>query len=170
MNFSAYIIPVIIIFLMIYAYYKKINAYESFIKGAKEGLKYSFEILPYVASMIIATSVFRSSLFVETITKHLTLARLINPDILTFMIFKPISGMASLAVLKEIYQNYGPDSFLGLYASVIQGSSDTTLYIITVYFGAIGIKEIKYAIKAGLLNDIINFILGFLILWLFLLR
>lgn len=170
MNFSAYIIPVIIIFLMIYAYYKKINAYESFIKGAKEGLKYSFEILPYVASMIIATSVFRSSLFVETITKHLNLARLIHPDILTFMIFKPISGMASLAVLKEIYQNYGPDSFLGLYASVIQGSSDTTLYIITVYFGAIGIKEIKYAIKAGLLNDIINFILGFLILWLFLLR
>lgn len=168
MNYSVYIIPVIIISLMIYAYHKKINAYESFIKGAKEGLKYSFEILPYVASMIIATSVFRSSLFIETVTKFLNLAKIINSDILTFMIFKPISGMASLAVLKEIYQTYGTDSFLGIFASVIQGSSDTTLYIITVYFGAIGVKEIRYAIKAGLLNDIISFLIGFLIVWLFL--
>lgn len=163
MNFTVYIIPVLILCLMLYALYKKVNAYDSFIKGAKEGAKYSFEILPYVASMIIATAVFKNSDFLKTIVSIFDFAQKINLDIMTLMFFKPISGTASLAVLTEIYKTYGPDSFTGYFASTIQGSTDTTLYIITVYFGAVGIKDIKYALKAGILVDILSFIITFLV-------
>lgn len=161
MKFSIYILPVLIISLMIYALYKKVNAYDSFIKGAKEGAKYVFEILPYIASMIIATSVLRSSEALNFIGKFFSP---LNVDIFTLLCFKPISGMASLAVLKDIFEVYGPDSFSGIFASVIQGSTDTTLYIITVYFGAVGIKKIRYSVKAGLLVDILSYIIIFLLL------
>ncbi len=168
MSITIYIIPVLIICLMIYAFYKKVNAYDSFIKGAKEGAKYAFEILPYVASMIIATAVFKNSGFLKTIGNLLRVGAFINLDLLTLMCFRPISGMASLAVLNDIFKTYGPDSYIGKFASVIQGSTDTTLYIITVYFGAVGIKDVKYTVKAGILNDIITFLIAFLVISLFL--
>ncbi len=163
MSFTTYILPVLIISLMIYAAFKKINAYDSFIKGAKEGALYAFEILPYVASMIIATAVFKSSDFLKTVVSLVDTSHRINLDIVTLMFFRPISGMASLATLNDIFKTYGPDSFTGYLASVIQGSTDTTLYIITVYFGAVGIKDIKYSLKAGILVDILSFIFAFLI-------
>lgn len=163
MSITVYVIPVLILCLMVYALYKKVNAYDSFIKGAKEGAKYAFEILPYIASMIIATAVFKSSDFLNTLVSFLNFAQKINLDILTLMFFKPISGTASLAVLTEIFKTYGPDSYTGYFASTIQGSTDTTLYIITVYFGAVGIKDIKYALKAGILVDIMSFIITFFV-------
>lgn len=164
MSFTAYILPVLIISLMIYASYKKVNAYDSFITGAKEGAKIAFEILPYVASMIIATAVFKSSDFLKTVISLVDTHNKINIDILTLMFFRPISGMASLAIINDIFKTYGPDSFTGYLASVIQGSTDTTLYIITVYFGAVGIKDIKYSLKAGIIVDILSFIFAFLII------
>jgi len=163
LSFTVYILPILIISLMIYASYKKVNAYDSFIKGAKEGAKYAFEILPYVASMIIATAVFKSSDFLKTIVSLVDYQQRINIDIMSLMFFRPISGMASLATLNDIFKIYGPDSFSGYLASVIQGSTDTTLYIITIYFGAVGVKNIKYALKAGLIVDILSFIFAFLV-------
>lgn len=163
MSFTAYIIPVLVISLMIYASFKKVNAYDSFIKGAKEGALYSFEILPYVASMIIATAVFKNSDFLKTIITLFDKSESLNIDILTLLFFRPISGMASLAIVNDIFITYGPDSFTGYLASVIQGSTDTTLYIITVYFGAVGVKNIKYTLKAGLIVDLISFIFAFFI-------
>lgn len=164
MRITVYIIPVLVISLMFYALYKKVNAYDSFIKGAKEGAKYAFELLPYIASMIIATSVLRSSEALNIIGKLIHPLNFINIDLFTLMCFRPISGMASLAVLKDIYEIYGADSFTGMLASIIQGSTDTTLYIITVYFGAVGIKDIKYSVKAGLLTDFLSYIIAFLII------
>ncbi|ERJ12807.1 spore maturation protein [Haloplasma contractile] len=164
MNVTIYIIPVAILSLMIYANFKGINAYDSFIKGAKEGVKYVYEILPYVASMIIATTVFRSSNVLQDSFKFLfSSVDAFYTDIMTLAFFRPISGVASLAVLHDILKGYGPDSFPGMLASTIQGGTDTTLYIITVYFGAIGIKESRYALKAGLLVDIISFICAFFV-------
>src|SRR5690554_1990230 len=118
MGFTVYILPILIISLMVYAFIKKVNAYDSFIKGAKEGAKYAFEILPYVASMIIASSVLRSSEFLKFLGIILSPLNFINIDIFTLMCFRPISGMASLAVLKDIFQIYGPDSFTGTLASI----------------------------------------------------
>lgn len=168
MSYTAYILPILIVSLMIYAAFKKVNAYDSFIKGAKEGAKYAFEILPYVASMIIATAVFKSSNFLPTVIGFFDKNHILNIDILTLMFLKPISGMASLAVLTDIFKTYTPDSFIGYFASIIQGSTDTTLYIITVYFGAVGIKQIKYSLKAGIIIDILSFIFAFIMLKLFL--
>ena len=111
--------------------------------------------------MIIATQVLRSSEALNLIGK---LFYPLNVDIFTLLCFKPISGMASLAVLKDIYEIYGTDSYIGIFSSVIQGSTDTTLYIITVYFGAVGIKNIRYSVKAGLLIDIISYLIVFLVL------
>ena len=127
MGFSAYIIPVLVAGLLIYALVKKVNAYDSFIKGAKEGAKYAFEILPYVASMIIATQVLRSSHILDNLGKLLSFIKFFNIDIFSLMCFRPLSGMASIALLKDIYIIYGPDSFTGMLASLIQGSTDTTL-------------------------------------------
>lgn len=163
MSFTAYIIPVLILSLMVYASFKKVNAYDSFIKGAKEGALYAFEILPYVASMIIATAVFKNSDFLKTIMSLVDKSQELNTDILTLMFFRPISGMASLAIVNDIFNTYGTDSFTGYLASVIQGSTDTTLYIITIYFGAVGVKDIRYTLKAGLIVDILSFIFAFFI-------
>ena len=168
MSFTVYIIPVLIICLMVYALYKKVNAYDSFIKGAKEGAKYAFEILPYMASMIIATAVLRSSDFLKIFNTYLSPLNFINIDIFTLMCFRPISGMASIAVLNDIFKIYGPDTFTGILASVIQGSTDTTLYIITVYFGAVGIRDVKYSVKAGLLIDLISYIIAYTVVKIFL--
>src|SRR5690554_1746035 len=163
MKFTVYILPVLIMSLMLYALYKKVNAYNSFIKGAKEGAKYAFELLPYIGSMIIATSVLRSSEVLYFIGKIINPINFVNIDIFTLMCFRPISGMASLAIVKDIYEIYGADSFTGIFASIIQGSTDTTLYIITVYFGAVGIRDVKYSVKAGLLVDILSYIIADLV-------
>ena len=84
-------------------------------------------------------------------------------DVLPLAFLRPISGSASLSVLNNLLQNFGPDSFIGRLASTIQGSTDTTIYILTLYFGTVGIKKIKYALKAGLIADIAGFIASIII-------
>lgn len=163
MNFTLYIIPVLILLLLSYAYYKNVNAYDSFIRGCKVGAKYVFEIMPYVISMIIATRVFKSSGVLTSLASFLQFKEFINMDLFNLMIFKPISGMASFVVLDDIFKNYGPDGFIGYLGSVIQGSTDTTLYIITIYFGAVGIHDIKYSLKAGLIVDLLSFVFAFIV-------
>jgi spore maturation protein B len=163
MTFTIYIIPVLVLALFIYAYLKKVNAYDSFIRGCKEGAKYVYEIMPYVISMIIATSVFKSSGVLESLAGWFKIASMVNLDLVNLMVFKPLSGMASMVILNDIFVSYGPDSFIGILASVISGSTDTTLYIITVYFGAVGIKNVRYSIKAGILTDLISFLFAFLV-------
>lgn len=168
MNFTFYILPALIFCLFTYAYFKKVNAYESFIRGCIEGIKYVYEILPYMLSMILATTVFRASGFLESLTKLFKLSTFINIDLVNLMVFKPMSGMASTVILNDIFAKYGPDSMIGTLASVIAGSTDTTLYIITVYFGAVGIQKIRHTVKAGLLIDLLSFIISFMIVfWLF---
>jgi spore maturation protein B len=163
MSVTIYIIPVLVLALFSYAYFKKVNAYDSFIRGCKEGAKYVYEIMPYVISMIIATSVFKSSGVLESLAGWFKIASFVNLDLVNLMVFKPLSGMASMVILNDIFVNYGPDSFIGTLGSVISGSTDTTLYIITVYFGAVGIKNVRYSIKAGILTDLLSFLFAFLI-------
>lgn len=168
MEFTLYIIPGLLLMLFIYAHFKNVNAYESFIRGCKEGAKYVYEIMPFVISMVLATTVFRHSGVLDTLTKWLSLENgLINVELFNLMVFKPISGMASTVVLNNIFETYGPDSFIGYFASIIQGSTDTTLYIITVYFGAVGIKNVRHSIKVGLLVDVITYIIGFIVVYLY---
>ena len=149
----------------------KTNAFDDFLDGAREGLKTTSNLLPTLVGMIVAIKVFLASGIVETLAQILapilnTLA--IPPPILPLMILRPLSGSAALGFSSELMQIHGPDSLVGRLASVMQGSSDTTIYIITVYFAAAGLKQMKHALQLGLITDIAAFVLAIIFVsWLF---
>ena len=163
---STWIIPSFLLIVLITAYMKKIPSYELFVEGGKEGVKLAFSLLPFLVGMLVAISILRSSgaldAFIQLISPLLMKAG-IPPDIIPLALVRPISGNAALGVMTEIISTHGPDSFIGILASTIQGSTDTTLYILTVYFGAVGIKRMGYALKVGLLADLVGIIVSVVI-------
>lgn len=163
-------IPFILVFVISYGLFKKTNVYDSFISGVKDGFPLLIKMFPSLLAMILAINVFTNSGIVNDFFSFLkpALALLKIPfDILPIAIMRPISGSFGLALLNDLYTQYGPDSFISVLSSVIQGSSDTTIYIITLYFGTIGIKKIKYSLWAGLLADMVAVILSLIIVPLF---
>ncbi len=146
-------------FILIYGTLKKVPTYEVFVEGGKEGVKIAISIIPFLIGMLVAITVFRESgaleFFVDLIRPAL-LALGIPPEIVPLAIIRPISGTAALGMMSDIVAAYGPDSFIGRLASTLQGSTDTTLYVLTVYFGAVGIKKMGDALKVGLLADLVG--------------
>src|SRR5690625_1275604 len=126
----------------------------------------AFSLLPFLLGMIVAISVLRSSgaldAFIQWVSPFMAMLG-IPSEILPLAFIRPISGTAALSMTTELIDHYGPDSFIGRLASTMQGSTDTTLYILTIYFGAIGIKRMRYALKVGLLADLIGIIASILI-------
>ena len=158
---SALIIPLIILSIIIYGYKKKINIYESFLSGAKEGLITTFKIAPAMLAMIFAVNIFLSSGFITFAfawSSKLLSSLNLPINILPMAILRPLSGSATLAILNDIFKSMGPDSFAGRVASVIQGCTDTTLYVIALYYGSIGIKKTRYTLGVGLLADLVGLI------------
>lgn len=150
-----------IAFIPLYASFKKVPVYESFVDGAKDGFSTAIGIIPHLVGMMVAISVFRASGALEFFTGWLSplLARLSVPsEVLPLGILRPLTGTGSLAFTTDLIKTYGPDSMIGRIASTIQGSTDTTLYVLTVYFGAVGIRNGRYALKVGLFSDIVGFI------------
>lgn len=150
-----------IAFIPLYASFKKVPVYESFVDGAKDGFSTAVGIIPHLVGMMVAISVFRASGALEFFTGWLSplLARLSVPsEVLPLGILRPLTGTGSLAFTTDLIKTYGPDSMIGRIASTIQGSTDTTLYVLTVYFGAVGIRNGRYALKVGLFSDIVGFI------------
>jgi spore maturation protein B len=141
-----YIIPIIVILIVFYGYFKNTDIYENFINGAIDGLKIVIEIIPVMLAMIFAVNVFVGSGFLEAIGGRFK-------DIVPMIVLRPISGNASLAMLTKIYQEYGVDSFTSFLASVIQGATDTTIYVLALYFSSIKIKNSRYALWVGLFAD-----------------
>ncbi len=141
-----YIIPVVVIVILFYAFIKKCDIYENFVNGAVDGLKICLEIIPAMLAMIFAVNIFVGSGVLEVIGGKFK-------DIIPMIILRPISGNASLAMLSTIYQQYGVDSFISFMASVIQGATDTTIYVLALYFGSIKIKNGRYALGVGLFAD-----------------
>lgn len=164
---SYILIPIIILSIIIYGFYKKVDLYSAFIEGTKEGLKSVINIFPFTISMVFAVNIFLHSGFLSKLfsfTKYIGLG--INSTIFPMMFLRPVSGAASLVIMSDIFKSLGPDSFIGRLASTIQGSTDTTFYVITLYFGSIGITKIRYALKAGLFADIIGIIMSFVFVYL----
>lgn len=155
---STWIIPCFILIVLSLALIKKVPAYELFVEGGKEGVNLAFSLLPFLVGMIVAINILRSSgameAFIQFISPVLHFIG-IPPDIVPLALIRPISGTAALGMTTELIATFGPDSFIGRLASTMQGSTDTTLYVLTVYFGAIGIKKMRYALKVGLLADLI---------------
>lgn len=168
--FSKIVIPVFIVFVVFYGFKKKINIYESFLEGAKEGLIISFNIFPSIIAMVFAINIFLDSNFVYEVLGFLNpLLKFINIpiEIMPMAILRPISGTASLAIMNDIFINYGPDSYIGRLASVLQGCTDTTIYVLALYFSSIGIKKIRYSLGVGLFADLVGITVAFLITMLF---
>ena len=155
---SNYVIPLVVLFVLIYAMYKKVNMYDVFLDGAKESFDMILKLFPCLLAMILSVNIFLKSGIVD-IFKFISF---IPNDLIPMIIMRPISGTSSLAVLTNIYSLFGPDSPIGLMASFIQGTTDTTFYVITLYFGSIGIKKIKYALWAGLFADLVSIVISIL--------
>ncbi len=158
---SLWFIPVLIAFILIYGTIKKVPTYESFVDGGKEGIKIAVSIIPFLVGMLVAISVFRASgaleYFMQFIRPILEMIG-VPSEIFPLAIIRPISGTAALGITSDLIAVHGPDSFIGRLASVLQGSTDTTFYVLTVYFGAVGIRKMGDALKVGLLADLVGII------------
>lgn len=163
---SGAIIPIVILVIVIYGVYKKVNIYDVFIDGAKESIDITFNLFPSMLAMVFGVNIFLKSGIIDFLFTKLNLLNFPN-QIFPMMIMRSISGSSSLAILTNIFENCGADSFAGIFASILQGATDTTFYIITIYFGIVGIKRTKYALKAGILTDIVSIIVSFLIVKIF---
>lgn len=163
---STWLIPCFIMLVLIVATWKRVPTYEVFVEGGKEGVKMAFSLLPFLVGMIVSISILRASgaldAFIGLLTPLLSMIG-IPADIVPLALIRPISGTAALGVTTELIDSAGPDSFIGRLASTMQGSTDTTLYILTVYFGAVGIKKMRYALKVGLIADFIGILASIII-------
>lgn len=163
---SKLIIPLFVLFVVFYAFLKKVMIYDTFLEGAKEGLITIFHIFPSIIAMVFAINIFLNSHILETIFGVLSpiLSKINLPiQILPMAFVRPISGTASLAIMNDIFSDFGPDSFVGRLASTIQGCTDTTIYVLALYFGSIKINKTRYALSTGLFADFIGIVASFLI-------
>lgn len=163
---SNLILPLLVLMIIVYGIKKKVNVYDTFTNGAKESFDMTLRLFPTLLAMILGINIFIKSgvleLFLNILKPILNIIK-VPKEIIPIAILRPISGSSGLAILNTIYENYGPDNLITRIASVIQGSTDTTLYVLSLYFGSIGIKKTKYALKAGLLADLIGIITSIII-------
>ncbi|HHY12678.1 MAG TPA: spore maturation protein [Firmicutes bacterium] len=165
-NLGVYAFPVILIGVPLYAWAKGVRVYETFVKGAEEGLRVVTGTLPYLVAIFVGISCFRGSGALELVSRYLS--RFLKPlgipaEVLPLIITRPISGSGSLAITGDILRIHGPDTSTGLLASILQGATDTTFYVVTLYFGSVGIRKSKHALPACLIGDLIGFVTGFTI-------
>lgn len=164
--FSIVAIPLIIAVFVAYAAKKKVPVYESFVAGAKGGFEIAVKIIPYLVAMLVAIGIFRASGAMELLVKGLSpIAHLIGmpPEVLPLALLRPLSGSGSLGLMADIMKKYGPDSFIGILASTMYGSSETTFYVLAVYFGAVNIYRTRHAVAAGLIADAVGMLGALLI-------
>lgn len=161
-----FVIPGIVFLIVFYGFYKKIDVYEAFISGVKEGLAMALKIFPTMFAMVVSIDILIKSNALNaliTLVEPICFRLSIPKEILPLAFIRPISGSSSLVLMSDLLKTYGPDSFIGRVASLIQGSTDTTIYIIGLYFSSIGIKKIKYSLIVGLLADLFAIILSILV-------
>ncbi|NMA55489.1 MAG: spore maturation protein [Firmicutes bacterium] len=156
-DFSNNLVPIFVGVILLVAKLKGVKVYDVFIQGAAEGFSVAVKMIPYLIAILAAVGVARTSGLLELMFRPLQYPLSLlgfPPELLLMALMRPLSGSASFALMVDILQTYGPDSRLGLMASALQGSTDTTFYILTVYFGSIGITQFRYAPIVGLLADI----------------
>lgn len=155
------IIPVIIGLIIIYGLYKKINIFDSFIGGIEENIAVGLKIFPSLMTLMIAIGVLKASGLLEFLTKFLLpISSYFNipAEIIPQFLLRPISNSGSLIIFKDILATFGPDNIISKTSSILQGSSETTFYVITIYFGAININKTKYTLPCALISDFVCFV------------
>jgi len=149
-------IPVIILIFLGFGYLKKVRVYEAFVEGAKEGFDVGVKIIPYLVAMLVAIGMFRASGALDVLTwlmKPITTFIGMPSEVLPMALMRPLSGSGSIGVMTDLMKTYGPDSLIGFMSSTMFGSTETTFYVVAVYFGAVNIYKTRYALTAGLLAD-----------------
>lgn len=162
---SNFILPIIVLFIVFYGF-KKVDIYDSFVDGAKESFDMIFKLFPNLLGMILGINIFIKSGFLNFILGFLKPIFGYFIDLVPLCLMRPISGSSGIVLLNNIFSLYGVDSLIGKMASIIQGSTDTTLYILTLYFGSVGIKKGRYALKVGLISDLFGIVLAIVISYL----
>jgi len=161
MHYSALILPLLILAILLHGLIHKVRVYDVFVDGAKEGFEIAVRIMPYLVAILFAIAMFRASGAMES------LIALVAPlfswlgvpsEVLPMAIIRPLSGSGSVGVLAELIQTHGADSIIVKIAATMFGSTETTLYVLAVYFGSVNIRRNRYALQAGLLADLSGFI------------
>jgi spore maturation protein SpmA len=159
-------IPFLISFFALYAFTRGVKVYEEFVEGAKEGFNVAIRIIPYLVAILVAVGMFRAAGGIQVLANFLgpVLNRIGFPaDLLPIVIVRPLSGGATTGLFAELVKAHGPDSFIARTAGTILGSTETTFYVLAVYFGAVGIRKGRHAVVAGLTADLTGVIVSFLI-------
>ena len=154
---SVWAIPFLLFIIPILAIKNKVKVYEVFVDGAKGGFEVAIKIIPYLVAILVAIGMFRASgamdIFVKIISPITDLIGM-PAEALPAALMRPLSGSGTLGIATEIMKEHGPDSFIGRLVSTFFGSTETTFYVIAVYFGAVGIKKTRHAVPAGLIGDL----------------
>jgi len=160
-NLSVFILPLIILLILIHGLKQKVAVYEVFIDGAKDGFAIAVRIIPYLVAILFAIAMFRASGAMEVMVNFLSplLGLLgIPPETLPMAIIRPMTGSGSIGILAELIHTHGQDSLIVKIAATMFGSTETTLYVLAVYFGAVGIRKTGYALQVGLIADATGFL------------
>lgn len=163
---SLYAIPALLLGIPLYGHFKKVKVYETFVEGAKEGFDTAIRIIPYLVAMLAAIGIFRASGAMDVLVKIFSpITNLIGmpAEILPMGIMRSLSGGGSQGLMVELFATHGPDSLIGRMASIAMGSTETTLYVLAVYFGVVKITKARYALTIGLLVDLISLIAAVII-------
>ena len=168
---SLWAIPVLLVGIPTIGLIRKVKVYDVFIDGAKEGFNVAVRIIPFLVGILVAIGMFRASGAMDLLTSALKplLARTIfPPDLVPLGLLRTLSGSGSLALTTDIVKRYGPDSLIARMASTMYGSSETTFYVLAVYFGSVGVKRTRHAVPAALVGDLVAAIVAVAICaWLF---
>ena len=153
-NIADCIIPLILCAIFLYGLLHGVNIFDSFLEGAKEGISTSFGILPALVALMTCIAMFNASGALDILTNAL------RPETIPLALLRPISGSGALAIYENLLSNYGPDSFVGKVASVMQGSTETTFYTIAVYYGAVKVKKTRHTVPSALSADLTGFLMS----------
>lgn len=157
------LIPIIIVSIVIYGMFKGVKVYECFVEGAKDGIKICINIFPYLLAMILAVTIFRESKAMDYVIGFIKpAAEFVGfpPELVPLAIIKPLSGSGALGVFAEVLKKFGADSYTGIVASIMMGSTETIFYTITVYYGAVKIKKIRHTLWAAVMADLSGIIMA----------
>ena len=162
-GFSDFVIPFTLVAILGYGIYKGVDVFGAFLEGAKEGLSTAVNIAPALIALMTCVGMFKASGALDIVVLLFSPVAdllLLPEEVVPLAILRPISGSGALVIYNDLLATYGPDSFVGRVASVIEGSSETTFYTIAVYFGAVKISKTKYTLSASLTADLVGFIMS----------
>ncbi|MGX8701830.1 spore maturation protein [Caproiciproducens sp.] len=167
---GVYAIPAVVFLIVLFGLMRGVPLFDTFVAGAKEGFSSSVSILPSLVGLMMAVSMLNASGALDILSSLLApAARLLGlpPEVMPLALIKPVSGSGATAVLAQIFQNNGTESFAGRVASVMSGSTETTFYAIAVYFGSVGVKKTRHTIPAAVTADLTAFVVSALTVRLF---